>query len=409
MKGHIQVHAVGVLPKTYVACKTSSSGCDFVGDNSIQQAIDAARGGDVVEIRPGTYNTSFAINTKSIYIQGAGKGETIVNGNVTVKGLLTTIAQVEQMTIQNSNAAGITIEGNVTFSLDRVEVLNHSGNGIEIRDKSTVVLKASRVSGNEVGIFINTTTLASIINSTISQNRSYGIHRASPTIQLFQLANSVVYSNGQDGMRIENTDLDTEFVTIENNIIMNNRGYGIFSTVDPFDLFYGHTIFFQNTQGCSNQSSICSAEGSLNDTDPQLVNPQLNDFHPQSTSPAIDAGGGEDPDGSPADIGLYGGLFACDYDGTPDYCFSGPRPTIPPPTSPPMSPIQVSLTQSPHMTGSPTLPGDANGDNQVTIADFEIWRSEFKNPGSGLRADFNGNETVDVKDFDIWRSAYTMN
>ncbi|MEM1011449.1 MAG: PEP-CTERM sorting domain-containing protein [Planctomycetota bacterium] len=52
------------------------------------------------------------------------------------------------------------------------------------------------------------------------------------------------------------------------------------------------------------------------------------------------------------------------------------------------------------------LPGDANGDGTVDLADFGILRSEFGSMGDMLLADFNGDMTVDLADFGILRANF---
>jgi len=52
------------------------------------------------------------------------------------------------------------------------------------------------------------------------------------------------------------------------------------------------------------------------------------------------------------------------------------------------------------------LPGDANGDGTVDLADFGILRSEFGSSGAMLQADFNDDMTVDLADFGILRANF---
>jgi len=53
-----------------------------------------------------------------------------------------------------------------------------------------------------------------------------------------------------------------------------------------------------------------------------------------------------------------------------------------------------------------TLPGDANNDGTVDLADFGILRSEFGMGGGTLLADFNDDGTVDLADFGILRANF---
>ncbi|MBP9691587.1 hypothetical protein KBD81_05920, partial [Candidatus Woesebacteria bacterium] len=50
--------------------------------------------------------------------------------------------------------------------------------------------------------------------------------------------------------------------------------------------------------------------------------------------------------------------------------------------------------------------GDANCDGLISNPDFEIWRSEFKNAGSGLNSDFNADSTINSTDFEIWKGSF---
>lgn len=51
-------------------------------------------------------------------------------------------------------------------------------------------------------------------------------------------------------------------------------------------------------------------------------------------------------------------------------------------------------------------PGDFDGDQFVTVSDYQIWRDQFGQTGD-LAADGNGDGVVDVADFTIWRDAFT--
>lgn len=72
------------------------------------------------------------------------------------------------------------------------------------------------------------------------------------------------------------------------------------------------------------------------------------------------------------------------------------------------TPVPVSPTSTPippTATPAPVL-GDADGDNAVTILDYNIWRDEFKGIVATKRADFDRNGTVELADFGIWRNAF---
>lgn len=68
----------------------------------------------------------------------------------------------------------------------------------------------------------------------------------------------------------------------------------------------------------------------------------------------------------------------------------------------PLSPIaRLTLTRQ-SITG---LPGDFNGDGQVTGADLDDWREQFGQSVGALPADGNNDGRVDAADYTIWRDA----
>ncbi|QDU58692.1 dockerin type I domain-containing protein [Aeoliella mucimassa] len=52
------------------------------------------------------------------------------------------------------------------------------------------------------------------------------------------------------------------------------------------------------------------------------------------------------------------------------------------------------------------LKGDYNGDNQVNLADYTIWRDSLGSTGDGLAADGNNDQVVDSLDYQLWKSHF---
>lgn len=89
--------------------------------------------------------------------------------------------------------------------------------------------------------------------------------------------------------------------------------------------------------------------------------------------------------------------------------------TVTQPTATPSVGPTVIVTLPPTLTPIPTqtpTQGDADGNGEIDILDYNIWRDEFlsANPaalgGGGYRADFNRDGRVDLVDFNIWRTAF---
>src|SRR6476661_376078 len=78
------------------------SGCTY---SSIQAAVTAANPGDTVQVAPGTYNETQVVVDKPLTLQGAGPGQSIIDG-----GSATGLPSVGTVHVQTS-AGDVTIDG----------------------------------------------------------------------------------------------------------------------------------------------------------------------------------------------------------------------------------------------------------------------------------------------------------
>lgn len=93
-------------------------------------------------------------------------------------------------------------------------------------------------------------------------------------------------------------------------------------------------------------------------------------------------------------------------DNTGFTCVAGVA-TTPTPT---ITPTPTTIPQSPACpAGKPSRSiGNANCDDYVNLADFQIWRNEYTGVDVSVRdADFDDNTRVALADFQIWRTTYT--
>ncbi|MCO6042327.1 PEP-CTERM sorting domain-containing protein [Aeoliella sp. ICT_H6.2] len=51
-------------------------------------------------------------------------------------------------------------------------------------------------------------------------------------------------------------------------------------------------------------------------------------------------------------------------------------------------------------------PADYNGDGNVDIADYTVWRNTLGSTGAGLAADGNGDQVVDAADYEFWKGNF---
>ncbi|MBP9691642.1 right-handed parallel beta-helix repeat-containing protein [Candidatus Woesebacteria bacterium] len=404
---HIDVQAQVTTGQTVVACQAQAAGCTFFGNGAIQKAIDQAQAssGNVVEVREGTYSENLTVGAPSLYIIGAGKGKTVISGGMTVTGTNNSIYQIEKLTLQNSTTNGLKIMGAGTILVNKVESLNHAGNGIDVGGSGVVVIKGSLIAGNTKGIRVASSNLFDVTNTVIAQNRSEGIEQLGTQMTGFGIIHSVVYNNGRDGLKATIDSYNPRFV-IRNSIFMGNKSYGVSSANEPdadvaeLYMSFNKNIFFGNTSGCSNHTIICDSEGTLANSDPKFTGAPVFNMKLASLSPAIDTGYDFDPDGTVADRGLYGGIYACEYDGSLSYCAAPNDPSASP------SPEASVSPRSSGRSCALKVHGDANCDGLISNPDFEIWRSEFKNAGSGLNSDFNADATINSTDFEIWKGSF---
>lgn len=145
------------------------------GDHiSIQEAIDSARDGDLIEVRPGSYNESLTIDIK-LTLRGVDRNSTMILSNGT--GLL--------IRSNNVTVAGFNI---ISGSLD--------GTGIEIDGRSGCTVRECSISGFTSGMVIRGSENL-VVNNKIEKNR-YGIVVGNPTYNSLLVGNSYTYGNDLD-------------------------------------------------------------------------------------------------------------------------------------------------------------------------------------------------------------------
>jgi len=234
-------------------------------------------------------------------------------------------------TISDNAQVGLSIYGNNTNVTVQNNTIQKSGSsGVFIQGGvSAVSLDANLItSNNSQGVYIqNNTTLAQITiqNNRISDNQG-AVYSTSPTTEIVFL-NDLIYRNnkGDRGLQLSG---DATFI---NNTITGHSGYALVSFGADKTIKVYNTIFANNTNDWYVEGSHIVThslfDGSLpfgvtgnnNITgDPQFVDTANDDYHLQSTSPAINAGDNtvsgllsEDLDGNPrisnstVDLGVY--------------------------------------------------------------------------------------------------------
>ena len=229
---------------------------------SLQAAINDAESWDTITAEAGTYYENLVI-TKHIYLIGAGKDTTIINGQQLSSVITITpgvIVTITGFTITNGKA--------------------QSGGGI-FNNGGTLNLQNSTVAGNKV--FSDTTTIfgAGIYNS------------GSLTLQNSQVNGNTMLSLDSRGGGIYN---DGGSVMLQNSQITGNTGNGGSSVGGGIYNFRGNLIL-QNSQITGNNlnaaySYFCAGAGIYNEGNVTLLNSQITGNSLSASEGFFQSGGG---------------------------------------------------------------------------------------------------------------------
>ncbi|MCJ7444473.1 MAG: right-handed parallel beta-helix repeat-containing protein [Methanotrichaceae archaeon] len=162
----------------------------------IQDAIDAASPGDVIEVRGGNYLENVIAN-KMLVLRGSGNPVIDSNGNGSAVKLIND---------------GIVLEG---FAL-----INASSSGIEIDYNDNITIRNNIIRNNLNGITIHESFNSSILGNTISNNANIGLDLEDSALSA--IAHNIIHNNN-DGIILRGSNENA----IEYNLIVNNTAYGI--------------------------------------------------------------------------------------------------------------------------------------------------------------------------------------
>ena len=260
---HVDIGAYEKHDEVPIACEVPSSPNNIIWVNmnnttgtadgsstypyvNIQDALDAATGGDVVKVMSGTYLENLIISISDLYVMGIHPGaQAVIDGT---SGLST-------VTITQS-------ANNVAIVNFRIEVGQGTGSGLEAgiiiyggSEPRGIEICNNVLFGNDAGV-IPQNTSPFVINNTFVFNQ-YGLYVATGSQGTFR--NNIFYGNGT-GIHVFT---------------------GSASTAD-------HNLFYLNTADLTG-AATCTI-GCIFGADPLLTNIPNHNFHIQAGSPAIDTG-----------------------------------------------------------------------------------------------------------------------
>lgn len=221
------------------------------GTMTIQQAIDAAKSGDIINVAAGTYTGALTITNKALTIQGANKTSTIItSGNastaaMTVDGARSVV--ISGVTLQNSSTGILAMRG-AAVEVTNAIVQDTNSHGIQIADNATAKLTDVTVQRSSGGHGIRVMRSSSITFSgtvTCGSHSLDGINIGPSSNLYLSDAHVTVNNNGSRGIYIFNNSslfADSSSITADNNV---NRGIYLSNSSGFFA--EGSAITAQNT------------------------------------------------------------------------------------------------------------------------------------------------------------------
>ena len=293
-RGQITVHGAAVLlawlcvSASRVDAATLSVGDDGRG---VQETIDAASDGDVVEVPAGTWPAHAVVN-KRVTLRGTG-GVLDGGGEGTVITIAAAGAIVEGLTVRGSGEnllgrpdCGIYLEPEATGAIVRDNRIEDStfgiwihetegaqlldnrifgrsqlrpterGNGIQLFNGSRLVVRGNHVTGARDGIYVSAVE-DSLIESNITVNQRYGVH------YMFSYRNTLRGNRSSDNLSGFALMESGELVVEDNRSVGNER----------------HGILFRDAQHCKIRRNLVERNGQglffFSSTDNEIVNNRI--------------------------------------------------------------------------------------------------------------------------------------
>lgn len=277
----------------------------FVGaGDSIQNAIDLAQDGDVIEVASGVYNERIDFGGRQVILRSvSGPENTVINGESS--GTTVQIggnAEISGFTITGGRAsfgAGMSVSGIGTRIVGNIFSGNAQGDGgfgaaiggngaspFISRNIFTNNSSDSQFLSGAVS-FVNSSSPV-IENNVFFNNQGRGLNLTLPTGNSPIVTNNTFWGNSS-AIRIDGR-VNTSAITLQNNILGNNA---IALEVDFFSsgsfADWSNNLLFDNNVNYDGIDDMTGANGNL-DADPLFRNAGEGDFQLLVGSPAIDAG-----------------------------------------------------------------------------------------------------------------------
>ncbi len=331
--------------KTFTVCEQTGAGCDQVGGDGIQKAVDNAIDGDTVFIKTGKYISAvnkpcfLDLGAKKLTIEGEGSPIGAWNGTVLYG------EGHSKPDVYPQRAALCSTGGDVTIK--NIHIREFQGGGLKFTS-SRLVLYRSVIDTNDAGGITLNDSSALIVNTIFLND----INRNGQ--QPIKAINNTIIGKAIDGSCNENVG-PLDFI---NNIVKDPEltiGLGLLTGNCPDKVAqYGtknitYNIFWKENHPCYPNHEFCdftqpnNAKKNLN-ADPLLKSPAPDasgwapfgdgNFDPGPGSPALGTGSPGIPNAN-NELGAYGGPCVEPESATCTQFITANIPALPEPPQPP--------------------------------------------------------------------------
>lgn len=221
---------------------------------TIQEAVDAARPGDTIEVAPGMYQESVVVTTEDLIIRGSDRNDVVLDGKqVMANGIVVTAdrVRIENLTVRNYTLNGVLVTGMsdesgglargsdgyhrldpeefpplVGFAVRYVTATNNGLYGIYAFDAHDGLLAHNYASGSsDAGIYVGQCQKCNVvIRDNIAEYNAVGFEQANASDSVVIVRNR--FSNNRLGLTLI-SDYQEAFVPLRGayvagNVISNN-------------------------------------------------------------------------------------------------------------------------------------------------------------------------------------------